>query len=184
MLVRYKGRSSSIKSLPGGGPQGTLLGLLLFLVLINDVGFDHQNLSIGELITSKKQMKTLNELHLKFVDDLTLAESVNLKDSLVPAENRPRPDQYHARTGHTLPKELSRLDKRLQETEKYCTDNEMKINRRKTKLMLFNPCTTKDFMPELKLGKTDLELVEEMRLLGIIIQSDMKWQSITTNLIT
>ena len=26
MLVRYKGKRSSIKSLPGGGPQGTLLG--------------------------------------------------------------------------------------------------------------------------------------------------------------
>ena len=33
MLVRYKGKLSSIKSLPGGGPQGTLLGLLIFLIL-------------------------------------------------------------------------------------------------------------------------------------------------------
>ena len=70
MVVRYKGKSSSIKSLPGGGPQGTLLGLLLFLVLINDIGFETENVSIGELITSEKNMKTLNELHLKYVDDL------------------------------------------------------------------------------------------------------------------
>ena len=34
MIVRYKGKQSSVKNLPGGGPQGTLLGLLLFLVLI------------------------------------------------------------------------------------------------------------------------------------------------------
>ena len=40
ITVRYKGRQSSVKSLPGGGPQGTLLGLLLFIVLINDVGFN------------------------------------------------------------------------------------------------------------------------------------------------
>ena len=33
MLVNYKGKQSSIKSLPGGGPQGTLLALLLFIVL-------------------------------------------------------------------------------------------------------------------------------------------------------
>jgi hypothetical protein len=39
MVVRYKGEKSSVKSLPGGGPQGTLLGLFLFLVLINDTGF-------------------------------------------------------------------------------------------------------------------------------------------------
>ena len=42
MIVRYKGKQSGMKSLPGGGPQGTLLGLLLFIVLINDVGFEGQ----------------------------------------------------------------------------------------------------------------------------------------------
>ena len=35
MVVRYKGQTSSMKNLPGGGPQGALLGLFLFLVLIN-----------------------------------------------------------------------------------------------------------------------------------------------------
>ena len=39
MLVRYKGKQSNIKSLPAGGTQGTLLGLLLFIILINDAGF-------------------------------------------------------------------------------------------------------------------------------------------------
>ena len=39
MVVRYKGEVSSIKELPGGGPQGALLGLLLFLVLVTDIGF-------------------------------------------------------------------------------------------------------------------------------------------------
>ena len=57
MLVRYKGKLSSIKNLPGGGPQGTLLGLLLFLVLINDVGFEGQFNNAGKLITSKRNMK-------------------------------------------------------------------------------------------------------------------------------
>ena len=92
MIVRYKGKNSNIKSLPVGGPQGTLLGLLLFLVLINDLGFENQNLGIGELITSKKNIQTLNELHLKYVDDMTLAESINLQESLVPVHTRPRPD--------------------------------------------------------------------------------------------
>ena len=184
MVVRYKGKTSNTKSLPGGGPQGTLLGLLLFLVLINDVGFEDQNLSIGELITSKKNMKILNELHLKYVDDLTVAESINLQDSLVPVKNRTRPEQYHARTGHTLPIESSKVHKQLQETRKYCIRNEMKINEKKTKVMLFNPSKTKDFMPDLRLGATELEVVSEIRLLGIIIQNDMKWKSNTANLVT
>ena len=53
MVVRFKGATSSVKSLPGGGPQGTLLGLLVFIVLINDVGFKDQRNNLGELITCK-----------------------------------------------------------------------------------------------------------------------------------
>ena len=41
MILRYKGGQSERKSLPGGGPQGTLLGLFLFLILINAAGVKH-----------------------------------------------------------------------------------------------------------------------------------------------
>ena len=99
MLVRYKGKQSGIKSLPGGGPQGTLLGLLLFIVLINDVGFEGQMNNAGDLITSRKNMKTANQIHLKYVDDLSLAEAINLTDKLVSAPGRQQPDTFHARTG-------------------------------------------------------------------------------------
>ena len=59
----------------------------------------------------------------------------------------------------------------------------MKINEKKTKIMLFNPCNKKDFMPDLEIGGTELEVVENIRLLGINIQSDMKWKSNTENLV-
>ena len=45
----------------------------------------------------------------------------------------------------------------------------MKVNNKKTKLMLFNNCKKWDFMPELSLDGHDIELEEEMRLLGVII---------------
>ena len=64
MVVRFKGATSSSKSLPGGGPQGTLLGLLLFIVLINDVGFKDQQNNAGYLITSRRSIRNANELHL------------------------------------------------------------------------------------------------------------------------
>ena len=73
--VFYRGSQSSIKSLPGGGPQGTLLALLLFLVLVNDVGYENQVNNAGEVATSRKKIKAANQIHLKFVDDLTLAEA-------------------------------------------------------------------------------------------------------------
>ena len=56
MLVRYMGCQSSIKSLPGGGPQGTLLGLFFFLMLINECGFEEQSNNAGELATRKRNL--------------------------------------------------------------------------------------------------------------------------------
>ena len=67
MRVKYKGNLSSVRFLPGGGPQGTLLGLLLFIVLINDVGFVNQVNNAGDVIRSKRNMKAINEIHLKYV---------------------------------------------------------------------------------------------------------------------
>ena len=40
-----------VKQLPGEGPQGTLLGLLLFLILINDCGVQPKDDNKGEVIT-------------------------------------------------------------------------------------------------------------------------------------
>jgi hypothetical protein len=146
---------SSLKNLPGGGPQRTLLGLLLFLVLINDAGFEGQTNNAGELLTTKRNMKAVNNIHLKYVDDMTLAEAIDLSDKLVhvPASDRPLPDMYHARTGHVLPAQNSQVYRQLLKTEDYARDNDMKINYNKTKVMVFNPCWTVDFMPELKFGK-------------------------------
>ena len=185
MVLRYKGKFSSLKHLPGGGPQGTLLGLLLFLVLINDAGFEGQTNNAGELLTTKRNMKAVNNIHLKYVDDMTLAEAIDLSDKLVhvPASDRTLPDMYHARTGHVLPAQNSQVYRQLLKTEDYARDNDMKINYNKTKVMVFNPCRTVDFMPELKFGNDQLELVEEMRLLGVIIQSDMKWTSNTESIV-
>ena len=113
MQVRYKGQKSNVKALPGGGPQGTLLGLLLFIILINDVGFENQTNNIGELLTSRKNIKNANLIHLKYVDDLSLAEAINLPDKLVHATDRVQSDTFHARTGHVLPLEQSKVYNQL-----------------------------------------------------------------------
>ena len=41
--VHYKGEKSGRKDMPGGSPQGTILGLFLFLVQINEAGFEKEN---------------------------------------------------------------------------------------------------------------------------------------------
>ena len=108
-----------------------------------------------------------------------------MKEKLVsvPVSERPLPDTFHARTGHVLPREQSALHHQLLETQQYAKDNKMKVNNNKTKLMLFNNCKKWDSMPELSLDGHDMVLEEEMRLLGVVIRSDMKWSSNTENIV-
>ena len=130
-------------------------------------------------------MKNLNQIHLKYVDDLTLVEAIYLPSNVVsvPETERAMPDMYHARTGHALPIEKSNVFKQLKETSKYANTNEMKINYKKTKAMVFNPCTSIDFLPEMVLDNNEIEVVDEIRLLGLIIRSDLKWISNTESMV-
>ena len=78
MKMEYKGAYSCLFSLPGGRPQGSLLWLFLFLALIDYIGFDGQTNNVGELISRKKEVQEVNQIHLNYVDDLTIAESVDM----------------------------------------------------------------------------------------------------------
>ena len=78
-----------------------------------------------------------------------------------------------------LPPEHSKVFNQLLETNKYANENEMKINLKKTKLMMFNPCKQVDFMPKFNLDDCELELEEHSKLLGLILKSDLKWDKNT-----
>ena len=80
LTVTYKGSQSEKKSMPGGGPQGTILGLFLFIVQINEAGFNEENEELGKKITATiNKRKEIPTCHWKYVDDLTLAEAIDLK---------------------------------------------------------------------------------------------------------
>ena len=180
LLVRYKGKTSSRKSLPGGGPQGTRLGLFLFLILINAAGCGLLQEHMGNHITKGMNKRTLiPKIHLKYVDDMTEAVAINLKHFIIPNPdtNPPRPLAYHDRTGHMAPVGYrcplqDELDKLLQ----YCNKNEMVVNEKKTKVALFNTSWKYDYMPLLSVQENkNLMVVEEFKLLGIIFQTDLNW---------
>ena len=152
--------------------------MFLFIVLINLIGFKKQNKHLGNTITNPvKSRKPLESIHLKYIDDFSVAESLNLKEKLVYRHDSslPRPLEYHSRTEHFLPKSESKVQGLLDEIVKYTTDHKMKINKQKSKVMLFNPSKKFDFNPQLSLDNSTLSLVENYQLLGVIIQSNMKW---------
>ena len=113
-----------------------------------------------------------------------MAESIDLKAKLVNSDvNRQRPDCFHARTGHELPVDQSKVLRQLLETENYTENNGMKINASKTKVMLFNPASSLDFMPDLNLGDRQIDVVDELKVLGLIVRADLKWSSNTDNMV-
>ena len=97
---------------------------------ISKYGFMDQTINIGEVITSRENLKRANQMHLKYVDDRTLAESISIKDNLVqvPCTERPLPDPYHARTGHALISKNSKVFKQIKEVNEYAETNDMKLN--------------------------------------------------------
>ena len=180
--VHYKGIKSSKKPLPGGGPQGTVLGMFLFLILINAAGFKNIARNTGEVIRnpSLSRRQPMEKIHLKYIDDMTVAESVNLKESLVEICNPQHPLKYHERTGHSLPPSKSKLQNVLTELVTYSDEHQMKINGSKTKAILFNKSRNYDFLPHLTLGNSSpIDVLEEIKLLGVVVSSDLSWAANT-----
>ena len=104
LIVRYKGRNSSRKAMPGGTPQGTILGLFLFLIIVNSAGFKKLEKNLGSKITqSINKRAPLPYSHMKFIDDLSLVKSLNLRDCLVTNPNPIHPVTFRDRTHHLLP---------------------------------------------------------------------------------
>ena len=69
---------------------------------------------------------------MKFVDDGTVAVSIDLKASIIPdPEKRARPLTFLERTQHILPPENNLLQFYIEDTEQFVKQNRMVMNRNK-----------------------------------------------------
>ena len=181
MVLRYKGVQSSRHWMPGGSPQGALLGVLLYLVYVSDVGMDlppmppaeHGIIDLPSVPFPPLPAVTADEARLKFVDDLSMAEFIRLDTQLTQ-----QPDSQEL----TLPP--TQLQRRLDDISESAISHDMKLNLSKTKIMPFNFTRKYQFTPELYLDGTVLEVVCETKLLGLIITNNCRWDANTKHIVT
>ena len=183
MIVRYKGAQSNPHPLPSGGPQGDVLGMIIFLVEVSDVGMppppplppDAVEEDVSCVPAPPPPAQTRRELRLKWLDDVTLAESIQLNINLCSTIDRSGRKQFHERNNLILPPQNSILQTRLNELSIYVQKHKMKINTDKTKIMPFNFTKKYDFIPELCYDNQILDVTYTTKLLGVMCSSDGKW---------
>ena len=98
--------------------------------------------------------------------------------------DRPQPFNFNERTRHVLPLEFISLQNQLDSLEVFASNKLLKIKEKKTCIMKFNFSRTQDFPPELDIKgfKNQVEVINETKLLGIIITNNLKWAGNTNYL--
>ena len=111
---------------------------------------------------------------------------IRLQNKLIPdsREQQIGPATYHNRTGQMLPDEQNNMQSELNSLNEYCRQSKMSINQNKSKCMIFNRARKHDFMPELYLNTGNkLEVVEEMKLVGYHLRTDLRTISNTNYIV-
>ena len=169
MTLKYKDAWSSSQPLPGGFPQGCLLGMFLFIIVFTGACLRPL---IPRSITSNPSMS------VKFMDDCTIGGAINLRNFLqTEVRELPQPLTYQERTGHRIQNEHNILQHELDNFYKFASEHKFIINEKKTEVMTFNFSKKWAFPPNLTLGESDiLREVSVSKLLGVKVQSDLTTQ--------
>ena len=180
MKMSYLNNESELKNLNAGSPQGAYLGGIIFIIKFN-----------GAFLRPPVPRPMAAPLgyseaeKAKYIDDGTVAVSIPLKKSLVNDPIlREKPLNFHERTGHILPKENNLLQYYINDFEEFVVENDMKINREKTNVMLINPSRKFDFPPQMAFSNNEeVKVVSEVKLVGVLISDNLKWENNTRNIV-
>lgn len=185
LTLRRQSHTTDTEEMPGGTGAGTPLGLLCFLIIFNGAGPAASKVSLGQQVTDTKR-KPMKKGKVKWIDDLSVMAALHLPSSLVPdtRPDIPRPVSYRGRHGLRLPDELNELQSELDCLNLYAENHLMSINHLKTKVLLFSRHRKYDFLPEIQLiQNTNIKVVEEMKIVGFVLRSDLKTISNTNYII-
>ena len=153
--------------MPGGGPQGCYLGQLEYSSQSNDSG-----------------LCVPSENRYKFVDDMSLLEIINLITCGLSSYNFKNHVASDIAIGDNyLPAENIHSQNYLDSVQEWTDQKKMKLNQDKTKVIIFNYTNNYQFSTRLRVQDALLEIVEETKLLGSVVSSDLTWWK-NTNYLT
>ena len=110
----------------------------------------------------------------KFIDDTQFIEVLNLIAIGLSSWNfRKQVASDISTNNQFLPPENFQTSSHLQKIEDWTKNQEMCLNNKKSKYMIFNFCHSKQFQTRLKINETVIEQVKETKLLGVILADDL-----------
>ena len=159
---------SSQRSLPGGFGAGTFLGGPMFKIKFNGA-------CLRPPIT--RPISRNKAIQLKYIDDSIQATSINLQKSLIrDPQSQPKPLKYHERHETILKPEEDILQQELDVFYLWTIQNKLPMNRKKCLTMQFSRSRYYDFPMDFTIGSsTILEERATLQILGIQIQSNLRW---------
>ena len=151
------GRWPELMSLIGGGPQGSLIGGLEYIVQSND-----------------NADSVPPEDRFKYIDDLSILQLICLSGLLV------NYNFYHhvasdIGTEQTfLPANTFQTQEHLNSISNWTNENLMKINPSKCNYMVFSRAQA-DFATRLSINNINIDRISVSKILGIWISDDLTW---------
>ena len=190
MILRFRNCTSDPKDLPGGCPQGTLIGVILYILYINPIGFPGEvTLQISDILveywnhlgnipnltlSTTTLPSTMNSV--KYMDDATIQEAVDLKTSLATKLDRSGPLPWWESSGKQLPNANTFLQSEIESIKLISDQREMVLNPGKTKVMIVNFTNNHQYQSLLSVpgASAPIELTFETKLLGYWLTVDMR----------
>ena len=168
MIVKWHGVESSLRKLNGGGPQGALWGILEYLSQSNE--------NTNFISKDKK---------FKFIDDLSFLELINLLSIGLSSYN------FHGHVASDIPtngyfiaNENLKTQEYLKKISEWTSENKMALNKKKCQAMIFNFTRDYQFTSRTMIEDETVGLIKETKLLGVIVNDQLTWESNTHYLTT
>ena len=112
---------------------------------------------------------------MKFIDDLSIAVKVNLKDEI----GRQKPLFFDERFELKLTEEENFMQQIIGNLKVFASERQMLINKDKFCILIISKSRTKDFPLEIKQDDDILKVKDKIEILGVIVTSNLRWEENT-----